>query len=171
MFNRKILLIGIIVTVFLLTQIVSAKPAINKAQGSGTEYYYDEDDGVTYGYQYTFSVKQLDDEYNGKGVFNITTWTMENPADVNYYMKCKADYVRIEGNRAIFSGFITDSTVGPGYAGQIGHYLGFYATDNSPDRVTAVLSNDKETVISSLIYWLEDNTVQPPLGQGHIKIV
>ena len=171
MFNRKILLIGIIVTVFLLTQIASAIPAINKAQGSGSEYYYDEENGVTYAYKYTFSVKQLDDNNNGKGVFNVTTWIVENPTELNYYMKCKVDYVQIEGNRAIFAGFITDSTVEPGYAGQVGHYMGLYATDNSPDRVSFVLSNNKEPVISSLNYWLENNIVQPALDQGHIKIV
>lgn len=146
MVNRKILLLGTVVAILIFTQAGSAKSEIPKAQGSGTFSFYDEETGITHSVTYTSSVKQLDDQYNGKGTFTVRAWTVGAPTNIDEFATAKADYVRIEGNTAIFGGFITE-TNNPGY---IGDYLGVYIVDNNPDRVASKSGPYKDTVISGL---------------------
>jgi hypothetical protein len=159
-------MIGFILTILIFTHAASAvKTETPKAQGSGTFSFYDEGTGITHSVTYTSSVKQLDNQYDGKGTFNLHSWTVGAPIDIDVFATAKADYVRIEGNTAIFGGFITESNDPE----LIGEYLGFYIVDNNPDRVASLSGPDKANVISRLIPdWFDLYGVS--IVKGNIKI-
>jgi hypothetical protein len=166
LFNRKVLMIGFVLAILIFTHTVSAvKPETLKAQGSGTFSFYDEATGIRQSVTYTSSVKQLDNQYNGKGTFTVHSLTVGAPTNINVFATAKADYVRIEGDTAIFGGFITE-TNDPDL---IGHYLGVYIVDNNPDRVASLSGPDKDNIISRLTPdWFAFAGVS--IVKGNIKI-
>jgi hypothetical protein len=157
LFNRKVLLLGFVVAILIFSYTASAVSVpkkvveLKKVKGSGTYPITDFDGTIMGYYQYSCDVKQLDNNFNGKGTFSQAYRTVkENPTPLNLHVTAQADYVRIEGNKAIVVGIVTEANCGLENCPQIGEYLGTYVIDSNPDRVADLSDPDRENLISRL---------------------
>jgi hypothetical protein len=178
LFSRKILLISGIIAILIFTCSASAVSAPEKeviptkVKGSGTYPITDSNGDIMGYYQYSCDVKQLDNNFNGKGTFSQAYRTVKgNPTPLNLQVTAHADYVRIEGTKAIMVGIVTKSNCGPENCPQVGEYLGTYVVDSNPDRIAGLSDTDMERLISRLTpSWFDAPWGGQYLTKGNIII-
>lgn len=157
LFNRKILLIGIVVAILIFTCSASAvsspKKVVvpTKVKGSGLLPHFD-DAGNVIGYEDHFcDVEQLDNDFNGKGTFGVSYSTVKDaPIQKNGLIIAKADYVRIEGDTAIIAGAVTKLICAPEEDCSSEKYFGAVYTDTNPDGVMLSVDTDEQRLIDNL---------------------